>query len=288
LISPVTKLTTVKEGLFYALLDGGNGFCIVAAYRATRIAIEKARNVGLGFVGVRNLGHVGMLAYYTKMVAREGMIGFACANGPARVATWGGAEAVFGTNPISYAFPLEGAEPIVFDAATSAIASFKIRLAAMRSEKIPEGVALDKDGRPTTDPEKALQGVLLPFGGYKGYAFSLLVELLTHAVVGALPSTEIPSHASTQGGFLVVALSPAIFRSYEEYIRDVSNLVKRIKGVKTAEEFREVLLPGELEERTFRERLEKGIPLEEKEVEELRRVAKKLGIEPPKPMTTET
>lgn len=168
LISPVTKLTTVKEGPFYALLDGGNGFCIVAAYRATMIAIEKAKNVSLGFVGVKNLGHAGMLAYYTKMIAREGMIGFACANGPARVAPWGGAEAVFGTNPISYAFPLEGAEPIVFDAATSAIASFKIRLAAMRSEKIPEGVALDKDGGPTTDPEKALQGVLLPFGGYKG------------------------------------------------------------------------------------------------------------------------
>jgi len=221
------------------------------------------------------------------MIAKEGLIGFACANGPARVAPWGGAEAIFGTNPISYAFPLEGAEPIVFDAATSAIADFKIRLAAMRGEKIPEGVALDKDGRPTTDPEKAIEGVLLPFGGYKGYAFSLLVELLAHAMVGALPSTEIPRHASTQGGFLVVALSPTIFRSFEEYIRDVSNLVKRIKRVKPAEGFREVLLPGELEERVFRERLEKGIPLDEKTVEELRRVAEKLGVEPPKPMAVE-
>jgi|Deesub1362A_J573_1020465.scaffolds.fasta_scaffold01242_9 LDH2 family malate/lactate/ureidoglycolate dehydrogenase len=96
-----------------------------------------------------------MLAYYTKKIAEEGFIGFVCTNAVARVAPWGGAERVFGTNPLSYAFPVDD-EPIVFDIATSATAGFKLRLASLRGERIPEGMALDKDGNPTTDPKKSV------------------------------------------------------------------------------------------------------------------------------------
>jgi len=285
LILPKSKITIVKESPVSALIDGGKGFCIVIGYKAMKMAIEKAKKSGVGIVGAKNLGHVGMLAYYTKKIAEEKLIGFAFANAVARVVPWGGAEKVFGTNPLSYAFPVDEREPVVFDIATSATAGFKVKLAALKGEKLPEGIALDKDGNPTTDPNKAFpDGAILPFGGHKGYGFSLLVELLTSSLIGGLPSTEIPHHVVVQGGFFVMAIDPTLFREYEEYTKDVQKLIQKIKNSKPAKGFKEVLLPGEIEERTAKERLEKGIPLDEGTLRELEQIAKELGIEPPRPL----
>ena len=257
------SIRVLRESPVSALVDGGGGLGVVVAARATSMALEKARRSGVGFVAVRNLGHVGMLAYYTMRIAREGMVGFAVANGPALVAPWGGAERVFGTNPLSYAFPRRSGGAIVLDIATSAMASFRIRLAAMRGERIPEGVALDKEGNPTTDPGEALEGVLLPFGAHKGYGFSLLAELVAVAIAGGLTSKEVVLHPSTQGGFFVAALNPTIFRDPEEFLEDVEKVVKIVKSTRPAKGFREVLLPGEKEEKVYQERLRSGIPVDE-------------------------
>ena len=287
LVSPVTKITIIKETPISALIDGGKGLGIVVANEAMKMAIKKAKNSGVGLIGAKNLGHVGMLAYYTKKIAKEKLIGFAFANGPALVAPWGGAEKVFGTNPLSYAFPVDDKEPIVLDIATSAMASFKIKVAALRGEKIPEGVGLDPDGNPTTDPTKVFRvGTILPFGKHKGYGLSLLVELMSYVLTGALPSTKVPIHASVQGGFFIMAVDPTLFRSYEEYSKDVKELMEKIKSCKPAKGFDEVFLPGEIEDRTTKERLEKGIPIDKGTLKELEQVAKELNIRLPKPLDT--
>lgn len=282
LVSPHADVRVVKDSGSFGLLDGGGGLGIVVAARATESAIGKAKSYGVGVVGARNLGHVGMLAYYTRRIAGERLIGFACANSPALVAPWGGMERVFGTNPLSLSFPVDDGEPIVIDMATSAIASFKILLAAREGKEIPPEVALDKEGRPTTNPKEALDGTLLPFGRYKGYAFSLVVEILSSALLGAPLSKEITFHASTQGGFLVAALNPAVFRDYEDYVKDVEKLIKTIKECRPIEGVREVLLPGEPEKRAYAERREKGVPLDPETWSKLREVAERLGITPPK------
>jgi LDH2 family malate/lactate/ureidoglycolate dehydrogenase len=269
----------IKESMATVLIDGGGGLGIPIATKATDLAIEKCRSVGLAAVGVRNLGHVGMLAYYTLKIAKNNLIGLVTANGPAIVVPWGGIEPIFGANPISIAFPTSS-KPIVIDMATSAMAHFKILLAALKNEKIPEGVALTKDGKPTTDPREAQ--LLLPFGGYKGYAIALTIEVLSSILIGGQLSKYIVLHGSTQGGFFVLAIDPTVFREYSEYLKDIDTLIKFIKSCKPAQGFNEVLLPGELEDKTFEERLRKGIPIDINTWKMLTEVAKELNIELPK------
>jgi len=150
-----------------------------------------------------------MLAYYIKKVIEHGFVGFACVNAPATMAPWGGREKVFGTNPMCVGFPIDERKTIILDMATSVMAHFKIKVAALKGEKISEGVALDKQGRPTTDSKEAFEGVLLPFGGYKGYGLALAIEVLTSALLGAPQSKNIPLHPSTQGEPMDLALSIA-------------------------------------------------------------------------------
>jgi len=280
-VRPRADVKIVRETLATALIDGGSGLGIPVATKATDIAISKAKSVGIAAVGVRNLGHVGMLAYYTLRMTKHNLIGFVTVNAPARVAPWGGASSVFGTNPLSFGFPVDG-KPIIVDMATSAIAAFKIRLAALKGERIPEGIALNKEGRPTTDPKEAYEGILLPFGTYKGYAISLIVEILSSVISGGTLSKFVINHPSTQGGLFVMALDPTIFRSYDEYRADIQRLVNIIKSCPPAQGFSEVLLPGEPEDRVYEVRSKEGIPIDAGTWRMLSDVAKELGVSMPK------
>ncbi|KUK16951.1 hypothetical protein GBV73_06265 [Thermococcus sp. 101 C5] len=283
LVNAKSNVSIVKETPVSALLDGGNGLGQVVAKKAMDMAIEKAKSSGVGLVGAKNLGHVGMLAYYTKRLAENKLVGFAFANGPALVAPWGGAERVFGTNPLSYGFPTKN-KPIVLDIATSATAHFKIKVAMIRGEELAPGLALDKDGNPTTDPKKAFEGILLPFGAHKGYGFSLLVTLMTVPLIGGTFDKDVVLHASTQGGFFVMAINPTLFREYEEFIEDVQRVVNTIKSTKPAKGFKEVLLPGEIEERIAEERSKNGIPIDLEVWKSFEELSKEYGVELPKPL----
>ncbi len=275
-----SEIKIVREGGGTALIDGCGGLGIPVAVRATDIAIDKAKAIGIAAVAVKNLGHVGMLAYYTLRIAKNNLIGLATVNGPPFVAPWGGAQKIFGTNPLSIAFPSHD-KPIVIDMATSAIASFKLKLAAMKGEKIPEGIALTKDGKPTTNPEEAYEGILLPFGGYKGYAISLVVEILSAIVSGGALSKYVPRHPSTQGGFFVLAINPMAFRDYSGYLADIKDLIHTIKTCPPAQGFTEVLIPGEPEDRNYSTRIRDGIPIDLETWRILTELAKELGVEPP-------
>jgi len=282
LVKASSDISIVEESASITLLDGGNGLGIPVATKATALAIDKAKSTGVGIVGVRNLGHVGMLAYYLKKVIGHGFIGFACVNAAAVMIPWGGRENLFGTNPLGIGFPVDEGSSIILDMATSGLARFKIRVAARRGKAIPEGVALDKQGKPTTDPKAALEGFLLPFGGYKGYGLVLAVEVLASALLGALQSKYIKAHASTQGGFLIAAIDIRKFRDYGAYQQDVLHLIGNVKSCPPMAGFTEVFLPGEIEEREAGKRAKDGIPIEDETWKELTNLAKELNIKPPR------
>ena len=276
-----SDIQVVEESSSITLLDGGNGLGIPVATKATDLAIDKAKSTGVGVVGARNLGHVGMLAYYLKKAVGNGFIGFACVNAPAVMIPWGGRENMFGTNPMGIGFPMDGGNSIILDMATSGIARFKITVAARRGKEIPAGVALDKEGKPTTDAKEALDGFLLPFGGYKGYGLVMAVEVLSSVLLGALQSKYIEKHASTQGGFFITVIDIRRFRDYEEYKKDILHLIGNVKSCPLADGFTEVLIPGEIEDREAEKRLRDGIPIEDATWQELIKLAKELDIKPP-------
>ncbi len=259
-IKPCGDLSILRDSGVFIKADGNSCLGIPIAYKATMLVIERAREYGVGVLGCGNLGHVGMLAYYTSMIAREGFIGFAATNANPMVVPWGGAKPVFGTNPFSISFPTRS-EPIVIDMATSAIAHFKAIVASRKGEILPEGVAIDEKGEITRDPNSLY--ALLPFGGYKGYAISLAVEILAGILGGGILSVEVPAGSMRQGGFIVAALDPSRLIDREEYLSKIEMLIKTIKNTQPAKGYSEVLIPGEPEERKYRERVREGIELDE-------------------------
>ncbi len=178
-IKPKVDLTPIRETIATALLDGHDGIGQVISHRAMQIAIRKAKEAGIAYVSVRNSNHLGACAYYSMMALPHDMIGFVFTNASPRLAPTGGTERLFGNNPWSIAVPAGRQLPVVLDMANSVVAAGKIRVLQKEGKPIPEGWALDVDGVPTTDPEKALKGILLAIGGYKGYGITLIVDLLT-------------------------------------------------------------------------------------------------------------
>lgn len=282
LIKPDPKIEIKKETPASAYIDGDDGMGMIVAEKATQKCIEKAKNNGIGIVGVKNLGHVGMLGYYTRKIAREKLVAIDFANSPDWVVPWGGTEKIFGTNPLSYAFPRdEDEEPIVLDIATSASSSFGLRRMAREGKEIPPGWVIDEKGNSITDPKKAREkGRLLPFDKHKGYGFSLLTELFSYPLVGGISGREMIHHAATQGGFFVQAIDPTIFRKFDEYKKDVRELVQAIKSSETWEGYDKVMLPGEIEKNTKDERKKTGIPIEKDLLEELNDLSEELDISP--------
>jgi len=275
-ISP--KIRTVVDKKATALVDGDFALGQVVGKYATELAIKKAAEFGIGVVGVRRTSHVGMLAYYGMMIAERKMIGQVFTNSPPFMAAWGGKKPVFGTNPVCMTFPRGGRGPVVLDMATSESAAFKIMSAASRGESIPEGWALDKRGNPTRDPGEALEGALLPFGGYKGYGLAVAVELLSSVLMGAEWSTKVKVAYYTEGGQYVQALDVSHFRPFEEYLRDLEEVLRNIKTSGRGEAKDEIYLPGEKEAIISAERSIRGIPIDDNLKKELTKVSEELSI----------
>ena len=175
-----------------AVMDADHGLGLVASQRATDMAIDIAKKYGLGAVAIRNSSHFGAAGYYADRAAGQGLIGLAFTNAMPAIAPTGGTEGLLGTNPIGAAFPIPDADPVIADMATAVVARSRIRHALAAGQKtIPEGWALDPSGQPTTDPAVAVKGSLLPIGGPKGYALSLMVEILCSALSDGEPGFQV-------------------------------------------------------------------------------------------------
>jgi LDH2 family malate/lactate/ureidoglycolate dehydrogenase len=258
------RIQVVREDGHYALLDAGGKFGYIAAYDAMEMAVEKARERGLALIGVKNSGHSGMLGYYARMALRCDLIGMAICNTRPMVAAWGGIEAVFGTNPVAVAIPSDGA-PLVLDMSTSSVTFGDLLVASREGKRLPEGGALDATGQPTIDPEKARDGVFLPFGGHKGFGLGLVIQILA----GALVDAEI----LRTGGILLMAIDPDIFLPAGRFKKQVSSYLDFVRGSSKADGISEILIPGERSERHKHKCMEHGISVDDDLLEQVKRLA---------------
>jgi LDH2 family malate/lactate/ureidoglycolate dehydrogenase len=266
---PNATIVTVSESPVTACYKGNRAAGPVIASHAMRAAIDRAREHGVGVVTTINCAHFGAASAYAALALPESMFGLVMCNAGPAVAPFGGAARLHGTNPIAYAAPGGEMPPIVLDVATSMVAFGQVAKAARRGQAIPPGWALDTDGRPTTDAEAAMKGVLLPFGGHKGYGIGILVDLLTGALAGSTlglgvqqgnPDPDVGGQA-----FFFLAIDPRFFSSREAFAQRVDQLTRDAKSIEPAEGFSEVLLPGELEWREEQRRRKEGIPMYEGE-----------------------
>ncbi|MEM2444337.1 MAG: Ldh family oxidoreductase [Sulfolobales archaeon] len=280
-INPNPVIKVVKDGGPYALLDGDNGIGQPVALKATELAIKKAKEFGISSIGIKNLKHIGMLAYYVIKIVENDMIGFASANASPNIAPLGCKKPVTGTNPIAIGFPTKDKPSIILDMAMSVVARGKILVAAHKGEKIPEGWAMNKEGLMTTDPKEAIDGILLPFGGYKGFGLALVVDILCGIVLGGGYSLKMRRGMFySQGGVFIGAIDINSFRPYEEYLNEITEYINVVKSTPTAPGH-EVLMPGEPEHRIYLSRVEKGIPVDEETLKELKDLSVKYGVEFP-------
>ena len=281
-ITPNAEIRTLRESPISAVYQGNGAAGPVIGSHAMRAAINKAREHGLGLTTAVYARHFGAASAYAAMAAPEGMIGLVMCNAQAVVAPFGGADALHGTNPLAYAAPGGTAPPFVLDIATSAAAHGQVFKALRRGQEIPLGWALDKDGRPTTDPKAAVEGVMLPFGAHKGYGIGVLVDILTGALTGSTigRSVQQGNPDPNVGGqaFFHLAINISFFTELETFTARIDELYNDIKAIRPAEGFTEVFAPGELEWREEQRRLEQGIPLYEADWEALSAGLAKGGV----------
>ncbi|MCS7283489.1 MAG: Ldh family oxidoreductase [Anaerolineae bacterium] len=282
LMAANTQLRVVRERGATVLLDAQGGFGQVAGVHAMNLAIERARQHGVGLVAVRNANHFGIAAYYTMMALPHRMVGIAASNAAPSMAAWGGTTAVLGTNPVSVAIPTGQDVDIVLDMASSVVARGKIRAAAAKGERIPLGWALDAEGRPTEDPQAALKGTLAPIGGPKGYGLALVVDALAGVLTGSDYSIYLASlhdlSRRASVGFVMQAVDVAAFSEWETYVERMRSLVDVIRNSPRAPGVDRIYLPGEIEGLKRQEAERSGVPVAVKVLEELRALAAELGV----------
>lgn len=239
------------------LIDAGANPAPLAAQVATNVVIEKTKEHGFGLVGVRNtFSSNGAQAYYVEKIAKAGFIGIMCSRSPAATAGFGSINAIFGTNPIGFGFPTSG-DPLVFDTATSAMTFYGLVLAKARGESIPENMAIDSDGQPTTDPVKAMSGAILPFDrSYKGSGFGLVVEMLAGPLIGG---TWIDNKTfKEEWGSLFIAIDPELLIDAELFRSNATDLIEKVKSSRKQHDVGEIRLPGESALKKYKQASESG------------------------------
>jgi LDH2 family malate/lactate/ureidoglycolate dehydrogenase len=281
-IVPGARMEWIKEGPSHALLDAGKGFGYVAAHRAMERAVVMARENIVAIVGVRNSNHFGIAGYHALQAAKAGLIGWAFTNAGAEMAPTGSAKAVLGTNPWGIAVPRPNHPPIVVDMALTMSGKGMMRWFDRAGRFMPESWALTPDGRRTTVPAEAMNGALLPIGEYKGYGLSLMTDVLTGVMTGALFGLSVfQDDTNFDVGHVMMAINPDGFIGRLEFERRLISLLEEVKSAPPIDPDHPVRLPGETEFQRMEERRRKGIPVDEQTVEGLRALAEELHVDFP-------
>lgn len=279
-----TNLTFPIDAGAVAVMDGGDSIGPVVAKHAALDAIRRAKVHGIGAVSVRNSNHFGTCMYFTRLAADQNCIMICTTNGGPNMAPWGGLKKMIGTNPWSVAVPAGRYAPLIMDVANSGVARGKIFLAQTRHEEIPLGWAIDSKGRPTTDPEEALKGFILPMAGHKGYAIGTIVDVLSGVLSGSGFMDEVhgpydPVNRS-RAGHLMIALNVSAFQPLDEFQVRMERYIDTLKAVPHAEGVDEVFYPGEKEAREHEKNIEEGILLPLDTIAGLDRVAAAAAVPP--------
>ncbi|HRS53789.1 MAG TPA: Ldh family oxidoreductase [Bacteroidales bacterium] len=296
IINPITNIEIIKEAPATALIDGHNGMGQVVAYKSMNIAIDKAKKYGIGMVAVRNSNHYGIAGYYGLMATKQNMIGITGTNARPSIAPTFGSENMLGTNPLTFVMPTDEDFPFFLDCATSVSQRGKIEYYARKNKDIPEGWVIDKEGNYITNSNEALKALsngiasMVPLGGigektggYKGYGYATVVEILSAALQGGaylkmLLGIENGKKVPFKLGHFFIAINisafiePAIFKKISgDILRELRNSDKMSRHDK-------IYTPGEKEYLIYKERKIKGIPINIELLEELNNLAVEYGV----------
>ncbi len=279
------KIKLLLERGSTALLDGDNGMGHLVMRRAAEIAIAKAKQSGVAWVGARMSNHAGPAWLYATMPLAHDMIGLYLAVGNANhLPPWGGMEMLLSTNPISIAVPTLEEPPVVLDMATTVAAYGKIKTKAQRGETMPEGWMIDRQGKPLTDPKRSEEGFLLPIGGYKGYGLALIFGLLAGTLNGAAMGRSTvdfnkDDSSATNTGQAIMAISVEAFSEVATFKRNVDEVVRTMRNSPRLPGVERIWLPGEQSYEKRRDRTANGVPLPAPLRDGLDKLAAELGID---------
>ena len=280
------KIRVVQERAGMALLDGDNGMGHLVMQRAAEMAIEKARNCGIAWVGSQFSNHAGPASLYARMPMAHDMIGLYFAVGNANhLPPWGGLDMLLSTNPIAVAVPAGEEPPVVLDMATTVAAYGKVKAKAQRGEQMPVGWMIDRLGQPLTDPKRAEEGFLMPIGGYKGYGLALMVGLLAGTLNGAAMGSQTidfnqDDTTVTNTGQAIVAIDISAFGGVKDFKARVDQLVRELRNSERMPGVDRIWLPGEQSHEKREHYAQTGIPLAAGLLDQLNKLAGELGIDP--------
>jgi LDH2 family malate/lactate/ureidoglycolate dehydrogenase len=275
----------IRETPNSALITGNWTFGQVAAKVSMEVALAKAEQQDMAVVSLVQAHHIGRLGYYAEMAAAQQMIALVVTSGHAkddpRTVPYGGREKVLSTNPLAWGFPAGEEPPMIVDYATTAASGTKVRMAAAKNESVPPGWIVDKDGKPSTDPNDFLAGgAFVPFGGHKGYALMMAMEFLGRIFSGADAFVEGDRGGVVfrQAGVTMIVLRADLFQPFADYAREADGTQRRVRAIAPAPGFKEVLVPGDPEVRTRAIRERDGVPIPDDLWQTLVELATSLGV----------
>ena len=272
LINPKPKITIKKISSSVSYVNADDSIGFVAADIGINQAIKNAKKTGIGLVGIKKSGHYGLSSFYAEQAVKKNLMVFCFTNAPPALAPHGAKKSLFGTNPICFGVPT-GKAPFILDASTSVINRGKIRRAYKLGQKIPYGVALDKNGNITTDAKKALQGTQLPIAGYKGSGLAWMVDILSGVLTGSSHGGEtkdpFDDFTGPQNiGHLFLTINPKLFIG-KNFLKEMKKNIALVKKLPKAKGFSSILYPGERKNKTYKNNLNKDISIPAKILKEI-------------------
>ena len=261
-INPRPKIKIKKISQSISQIDANDSIGFVAADIGIKQAIKNAKKTGIGLVGIKNSGHYGLSGYYAEQAVKKNLIVFCFTNAPPAIAPHGAKKSLFGTNPICFGAPTSNKIPFILDTSVSVINRGKIRVAARTGKKIPEGVALDKFGKPTINARKALAGVQLPIAGFRGSGLAWMVDILSGVMTGGNHGGKVKDpfddFSGPQNiGHLFITIKPNLFVG--NYNQRIKENIKRIKKLPKIKGVKEILYPGQNKFNRYKKNLRKKI-----------------------------
>ena len=274
-INPKPKIKIKKISQSIAHIDADNSIGFVAADIGIKHAINNAKKTGFGLVGIKRSGHYGLSGYYAEQAVKKNLIAFCFTNAPPAIAPHGAKKSLFGTNPICFGTPTSSKVPFILDTSVSVINRGKIRVAARSGKKIPEGVALDKNGKPTTDAKKALAGVQLPIAGFRGSGLAWMVDILSGVLTGGNHGGKVKDpfddFSGPQNiGHLFIVIKPNLF--VNNYNQRIKENIKRIKKLPKIKGVKKILYPGQNKLERYKKNLKKAITIPKNILEDLKKL----------------
>ena len=273
----------MKDAAAAMVVDGGNNMGQIAGAFAMRQAIERARSTGVAVAAVGNSNHCGAMEYYVRMAIAADMIGIATTNALPTMAPWGGIDKLVGLNPIGIGIPAGEELPLVLDFAFGATAHGRMQVYKQKGIPIPEGWAFDREGRPTTDIDEALDGLVQPIGNYKGIglamAAGILSTLLSGAGYGSESGNMVDGPIPGRDGQFYLALDIPAFEEVARFKARMDKIIREYRSTRLAPGVKRVLVPGEMEAELERRQRRDGVPLNEATVQGIRDAAARLGVD---------